>query len=408
MSRALIETAARSHPMTSRRGLMESLFSQLFTGFVYPQIWEDPEVDVAALELSPGARIATIASGGCNVMSYLVAEPARIIAVDLNPAHLALLKLKLAAARTLEDHADFFQLFGEARGEANVRLFDDRIAAALDEETRRYWQRRNIKGQRRIRLFADGLYRRGVLGRTIGLAHLACRLHGAEPSALLEARTPEEQLAMFESVLGPVFEKPLVRALAKLPTSLYGLGIPPEQYAALTAENPGDPAAVLRDRVRRLLCDFPLADNYFAWQALARAYGPTGTALPPYLQAANFPLIRQLVGRVDVRHETMTETLKREATATLDGFVLLDAQDWMTPAQLEALWREIDRTAAVTARVICRTAGAASPVDRHLPVPLRQGWRRLDALSAELFARDRSAVYGGFHVYARADGGMVH
>jgi S-adenosylmethionine:diacylglycerol 3-amino-3-carboxypropyl transferase len=33
---------------------------------------------------------------------------------------------------------------------------------------------------------------------------------------------------------------------------------------------------------------------------------------------------------------------------------------------------------------------------------LRQRWRRLDELSETLFRQDRSAVYGGFHVYARA------
>jgi S-adenosylmethionine:diacylglycerol 3-amino-3-carboxypropyl transferase len=42
---------------------------------------------------------------------------------------------------------------------------------------------------------------------------------------------------------------------------------------------------VLRERVRRLVCDFPFTDNYFAWQALGRGYGPAGTALPPYLEA---------------------------------------------------------------------------------------------------------------------------
>lgn len=402
MSRVLIETAARSHPITSRRGLMESLFSQLFTGFVYPQIWEDPKVDLAALELRPGARLVAIASGGCNVMSYLLAEPEAIIAVDLNPAHLALLRLKLAAARLLDDHAEFYQLFGAAEGKASVRLFDQRIAPDLDPETRRFWQSRNFKGQRRIRLLANGLYRQGVLGRTIGLAHLACRLHGADPKALLQARTPAEQLALFETVLGPVFDKPLIKALAKMPTSLYGLGIPPEQYNALTEENPDDPAAVLRERVRRLVCDFPLEENYFAWQALGRAYGPTGTARPPYLEAANYGRIRAQTGRVEVRHETMTDTLGREAPGSLDGYVLLDAQDWMTPAQLTALWQEIDRTGSAAARVICRTAGATSPVDRHLPQALCQRWRRLDELSDRLFKQDRSAVYGGFHVYSRA------
>ena len=402
MSRALIETAARSHPRTSRRGLLESLFAQVFTSFVYPQIWEDPRVDLEALDLAPGAAIATIASGGCNVMSYLLAAPVRILAVDLNPAHLALLRLKLEAARRLDEHGDFFRLFGAARGKANVALFDERIEPFLDAETRRYWQGRNLKGQRRIRLFADGLYRHGMLGRTIGLAHLACRLHGADPRDLLEARTAAEQARLFETILGPVFDKPLVKALAKLPTSLYGLGIPPEQYTALTAENPDHPAAVLRERVRRLVCDFPLADNYFAWQALGRGYGPAGTALPPYLEAQSYPALRRLVDRVEVRHQTLTDALAGEPATSLDGYVLLDAQDWMTPGQLAALWREIDRTGSARARVICRTAGAASPVDRHLPDAIGQRWRRLDDLSQALFAKDRSAVYGGFHVYARA------
>ena len=402
MSRALIETAARSHPRNSPRGLLESLFSQVFTSFVYPQIWEDPKVDLAGLDLAPGARIATIASGGCNVMSYLLAEPERIIAVDLNPAHLALLRLKLEAARQLADHADFFRLFGVAHGKENVAVFDQRIEPHLDDATRRYWQSRNLKGQRRIQCFANGLYRHGVLGRTIGLAHLACRLHGADPRLLLEAKSPEQQQRLFETVLAPVFDKPLVKALAKLPAAFYGLGIPPEQYLALTAENPDDPAAVARERVRRLVCDFPLQDNYFAYQALGRAYGPVGTALPPYLEARSYPLLRRLAERVEVRHQTMTESLRREPAGGLDGYVLLDAQDWMTPAQLSELWQQIDRTGSGHARVICRTAGAASPVDRHLPINLRQGWRRLDDLSAELFVKDRSAVYGGFHVYARA------
>jgi S-adenosylmethionine-diacylglycerol 3-amino-3-carboxypropyl transferase len=192
MSLALIETAARSHPRTSRRGLLESLFAQLFTSFVYPQIWEDPRVDLEALDLAPGARIATIASGGCNVMSYLLAEPARIIAVDLNPAHLALLRLKLEAARRLDGTATS-SASSVRPGQGQRRALDEKILPFLDAETRRYWQGRNLKGQRRIHLFADGLYRHGVLGRTIGLAHLACRLHGADPQDLLEARTPRSR-----------------------------------------------------------------------------------------------------------------------------------------------------------------------------------------------------------------------
>jgi S-adenosylmethionine-diacylglycerol 3-amino-3-carboxypropyl transferase len=82
--------------------------------------------------------------------------------------------------------------------------------------------------------------------------------------------------------------------------------------------------------------------------------------------------------------------------------VLLDAQDWMTPDVLEALWRQIDRTAdSRDARVIFRTAGTDSRLPRKLPAELLAPWRYLEEESGALHARDRSSIYGGFHVYHR-------
>ena len=107
MSLALIDKAARAESRATGRGLLESGFAHMFTSFVYPQIWEDPVVDMEALGIGPHSRIAAIASGGCNVMSYLTRNPARVIAVDLNPAHLALLDLKRVAARHVRNHAEF-------------------------------------------------------------------------------------------------------------------------------------------------------------------------------------------------------------------------------------------------------------------------------------------------------------
>jgi S-adenosylmethionine-diacylglycerol 3-amino-3-carboxypropyl transferase len=93
----------------SRAGFSERLFALLFTGLVYPQIWEDPEVDIEAMDLLEGHRIVTIASGGCNVLAYLTRSPAHIDAVDLNRAHIALNQLKLAAVKHLPAQADLFR-----------------------------------------------------------------------------------------------------------------------------------------------------------------------------------------------------------------------------------------------------------------------------------------------------------
>ena len=97
MANVLLERAAHTRPAATRRGALERLFTLMFKGFVYNQIWEDPDVDLEALALGPGHRLVTIASGGCNVLNYLAADPERIIAVDLNPNHVALTRLKLAA-----------------------------------------------------------------------------------------------------------------------------------------------------------------------------------------------------------------------------------------------------------------------------------------------------------------------
>ena len=88
--------AVHKNTSLSKTGILERLFSRLFHGLVYPQIWEDPVADMAVLNIAPLDHMICIASGGCNVMSYLAARPASITAVDLSPAHVAVGRLKLS------------------------------------------------------------------------------------------------------------------------------------------------------------------------------------------------------------------------------------------------------------------------------------------------------------------------
>src|ERR1700743_2946270 len=99
---------------------------------VYTQIWEDPVADLAALRLPIGSTIVTISSGGCNALSYLMALPAQVYAVDLHEADLALLKYKLAGLRAFSDYSDFWQFFGAANSPANSELYRERLRPLLD------------------------------------------------------------------------------------------------------------------------------------------------------------------------------------------------------------------------------------------------------------------------------------
>jgi S-adenosylmethionine-diacylglycerol 3-amino-3-carboxypropyl transferase len=344
----------------------------------------------------------TIASGGCNVLNYLVAGPEHVIAVDLNPNHVALTNLKLQALEHLP-YEDFFRFFGVAKDKANRRVFDNFLAERLDPVTRRYWERRVPLRGRRINMFARNLYRYGLLGRFIGILHALARLQGKRLQEILSARTPEEQRAVFERVVAPLFDNRLIRFLSRLPVSFYGLGIPPAQYDELVAASNGNPAALLRSRIERLACDFPVSENYFAWQAFGRGYDIVKRgAIPEYLRRENYETIKGRVDRVEVHHASMTDFLKDQPARSLHRFVLLDAQDWMTPDVLTALWTQIDRTAdEKDARVIFRTAGPDSPLPRKLPPELLAPWRSDENEGRAYHARDRSSIYGGFHVYVR-------
>ena len=402
MANALLQRAAHQRPAASPRGALERLFTLLFQGFVYNQIWEDPNVDLDALALTPEHRVLTIASGGCNVLNYLTADPKQILAVDLNPHHVALTRLKLAALSHLPDHESFFRFFGAADDKDNLAAFDAYLSPHLDAAARQYWHgRKGPLSPRRIEMFARNLYRYGLLGRFIGLLHGLARLSGKRLEDILAARTPAEQRRAFDEIIAPLFDSAAVKLLSKSPVSLYALGIPPAQYDALVAE--GDAIQVLRERVERLACDFPLQDNYFAWQAFGRGYDLEGRqAVPDYLRAENYPIIKARAGRVSVHHDSLVDFLTRQPAQSIHRFVLLDAQDWMTTSQLAALWAQIDRTAySRDARVIFRTAGSDSPLGEALAPALLAPWVYHEWQSRVLHAQDRSSIYGGFHVYVR-------
>jgi S-adenosylmethionine-diacylglycerol 3-amino-3-carboxypropyl transferase len=401
MANLLLERAAHQKPATTRRGALERLFTLMFQGFVYNQIWEDPDVDLAALELRPHHRLLTIASGGCNVLNYLAANPAEIIAVDLNPNHVALTKLKLSALQNLPSYEEFFRFFGQANDRANRTAYDDFLSKRLDKVTRQYWDKQVPLRGRRINMFARNLYRYGLLGRFIGVLHAVAKLHGKKLEPILAARTPAEQRRLFERHIAPLFDYKSIRMLSKSPVSLYALGIPPAQYDELVAA--GDPIAVLRERVERLACDFPINQNYFAWQAFGRGYDiENRAAVPAYLQRDTYDLIRTRTDKVVVHHASLTDFLASQPAHSMHRYVLLDAQDWMNSEQITALWRELDRTADTRdARVIFRTAGPDSPLPRKLLPDVLAPWQYLESESRAWHSQDRSSIYGGFHLYVR-------
>jgi S-adenosylmethionine-diacylglycerol 3-amino-3-carboxypropyl transferase len=403
---ATLRLAIQRESVATKQGLLQRLFAFWFDAFVYNQIWEDPRVDLEALQIGENSRILTISSGGCNALNYVLANPRSITAVDLNRHHVYLLNLKLAALKHLPDYDAFFAFFGEGKKSNAVELFSTYIARHLDAGTREYWESNamsgRLNGNGRISLFEHGgLYDNSRNGRFLKFFHKFAGLIGCDPPKVLTARSVPEQIDIYSQHIDPFFENFLFKLIGKLPVTMFGLGIPPQQYEELKKElNGGTIIDIYRDRVRRLACDFPVNENYFAWQAFARKYDVENRlAVPEYLKAENYERLKHAAEAIRTRIGSVTEEILRNPPGTFNRFVFLDAQDWMDVNAIVDLWAAIEARAELGSRIIFRTAGSRSPVEPVLPEKLRAKFIYEKDLSLELFEKDRSSIYGGFHVY---------
>ena len=398
-----LNQAVRRNRAFSSEGLLEIMFTWAFKGLVYPQIWEDPEVDLEALALTPQCHVVAIASGGCNVLSYLIADPGRITAVDLSRAHVALNRLKLAAARHLPSWQSFYRFFGEADEAANVAAYWRFLKDRLDDETRAYWEGRALSGfgRRRISMFSRNLYRYGLLGYSIGLGHLVARAYGVELNKVLLARSLEEQRAFFETYAGAAVRQ-AVRALGQprgnCRCTASAFRRRNTRRLAIGRAEHGDGAArarreaVLRVQHRRQLLRLA-GVRALLFRRRLRPAAALSRARRISMPSATAPT----ASRCSTARSPNTSRAGRPQS--LDRYVLLDAQDWMSDAQLNDLWREITRTARPGARVIFRTAAEPSLLPGRVDEPVLAQWRYEAEVSRDLTRRDRSAIYGGFHLY---------
>ena len=403
----LVLEAVKQKDSSKKQSVLQKLFAVWFDAFVYNQIWEDPRVDLEALELNENSRVLTISSGGCNALNYLLANPESVTAVDLNRHHIYLLRLKIAALENLPSDEDFFNFFGFGKHARNVENYQKFIAPNLDEKTREFWESNSFFSRlfngKRINFFqTGGLYEHSRNGYFLRFFHRLAHLFGIKPEEILKAETQGEQEKLYQKHIAPFFNSFIIKTVGKLPVTMFGLGIPPQQYEELKKDlqDGGNIIDIYKERAKRLACDYPIGENYFAWQAFARHYDTENRrAVPEYLKAENYEILKSNVNRLKTKIGSITEEIKNSPKNSFNRFVFLDAQDWMNAEAMTDLWTAIAENAEKDARIIFRTASAFSPIETNLPKDLRAKFLYEKVLSKELFKQDRASIYGGFHLY---------
>jgi S-adenosylmethionine-diacylglycerol 3-amino-3-carboxypropyl transferase len=363
----------RSH---AEAALERALFT---TGLVFNQTWEDPAVDREALAITGDETVLAIASAGDNVLDLALAGARKIYAVDLNPAQVHLLQLKIAAAQRL-DSAGFRHLFALAPASAARDVYHAHLRQHLAPDARAFWDRR-------LSLLERGLYLAGKFGRALATLRLGLRLACGRQrlEQFFACQSLAEQAGVYQRYIRPRWWNALARPFAASGPVLALFGAHPHQAWRVRGQGF---AHALEAGITRALTTLPARDNYFWQQAFLGRY----LQLPPYLRPENYARLQAGVAAIEVQHGRVEALLARLPPGSIDCANLLDAPDWLGPEATAAWWARLRPVLSSRGRVLFRTVDPSY----RLPPAVLADWQ--DATDPAWTARERTGVYAGVHV----------
>jgi S-adenosylmethionine-diacylglycerol 3-amino-3-carboxypropyl transferase len=355
----------------------------VFDRLLFSQCWEDPQLDIDALDLKSEHTLFVVTSGGCNCLSLATREPARIIAVDLNATQNFLLELKIAGARVL-GHGDYLSLLGVRPSASRWDLYQ-LARDELSPVARRYWdsERATIEG---------GVLRAGRYERYLeAFRKLLQVIAGPRKIArLFAAESLDEQRRFYEEEWDTVRWRAFFRIFFSRAVLGAG-GLDPAFFTYVQGVRSF--GEHFRALARHALTELPIRDNYFIAQICLGNY-LNEVALPPYLQADRYDALRRTLDRIEIVTGEVSGVLREQPADTIDRFSYSNVFEWVDPSVFEATLQETWRTARPDARLCYRNL----LVRRSHPDSLDDQFTPHEQLAARLLRSDRSFVYSHFEI----------
>jgi S-adenosylmethionine-diacylglycerol 3-amino-3-carboxypropyl transferase len=346
--------------------------------------WEDPGSDRRALQIQPGDTIFTITSGGCNTLSLLLENPAKIFAVDINRCQSYLLELKRAAVLRL-DYQDLHSFLGLTPSKYRFEMFES-LSGDLSKPALEYWRRR--LPMIRAGVIYQGRYERFLrhFRRLLRLVQGASRIE-----RLFECRSLEEQKEYFDRTWNTRQWRMLFR-LAFNKSVLARRGLSADYFRF--DDGSSSFAQSFFHRSRRALREIPIASNYFLAQYLLGRY-VTPDAVPDFLRSGNLPVIRERLDRIEIVTADAKGWLIGRPVASIDAFSLSNICELMSLEETALTFEEVARTARDGARLCFRNL----IVPRKVQGSLASKIRLREDCSRQLLEQDRSFVYSRVQAY---------
>jgi S-adenosylmethionine-diacylglycerol 3-amino-3-carboxypropyl transferase len=307
-----------------------------FDAIRYAQVWEDADILVAALRPKKGDTVVSIASAGDNALALLAEGPERVIAVDLNPAQLACLRLRIEVYRTMQ-HADLLELMGSRSSGRRTHLLEQ-AAEKLPDADQKFWAARKDQV---VKFGLGGIGKFESYFRTFREWVLPF-IHNRETiDELLREREPEERGPFYEKYWNIWGWRMMLKVFFSR-TVMGRLGRDPSFFDHVKGSVSDHVAALTR---KALVDQDPSANPYLHW--ILR--GSHGKALPRALTEEKFEAIRVNLDRIEGRLCTV-ETLAEEGVKA-DAFNLSDIFEYMSPDAHEKAYGSILAASKPGARI---------------------------------------------------------
>jgi S-adenosylmethionine-diacylglycerol 3-amino-3-carboxypropyl transferase len=351
-----------------------------FSTIRYAQVWEDADVLLAALAPRPGDVHLSIASAGDNVLALLTTRPAKVLAVDLNPAQLACLALRIAAYRTLT-HAELLELIGSRPSARRLELYE-RCRKALTPADASFWDGRRAEVELGVgsigrfeRYFA--LFRTRVLP----LVHRRRTV-----DALLQRRSADERRRFYDERWDTMRWRLLFRIFFSR-TVMGRLGRDPEFFRYVEADVAG---SILRRTAHALRELDPSANPYVHWILT----GTHGDALPLALRPEHFDTIRDHVDRVEPHLLSIEELLGHTGSGAIDRCNLSDLFEYVSEDHYHRMLEGLVRASRPGGRLAYWNMLAP----RRRPESMAAQLRPLDDLAGTLHLQDKAFFYSALRI----------
>lgn len=343
----------------------------------YAQLWEDADVLCAALGPREGATLVSICSAGDNALAMLTLDPKRVVVVDLSPAQIACLHLRIRAFQNLS-HPEFLELMGSLPSTRRTVLLDKALTGAGDA-TRAFWEDLAPLVERHGAAGAGKFERYFRIFRT----YLLPLVHSRRTIEDIFVSRPEPEREVF---LDTRFNTWRWRLLLKVFFSNFVMGRMGRDKAFFDHVE-GSLSDHVARRIRHAAVDCDPAENpYLHWIMTATH----GEALPMTWREEHYATIRDRLDRLDIRLGALEAFVDTGEKA--DGFNLSDIFEYMSREVFADVYGQILGAANPGARLVYWNMMAPRRVpDAHADKVVRQ-----KALEDELKARDKAFFYSDF------------